>query len=416
MRTRKDQELRLLLVPGKDYPTDHAMLETIYAKILPQQGVSVTWIMRAHVDALPRESWHESTVVTVPTHRVGEQTIPVNRWLAWFRLLAGMSRESRKLRPDVVQVRNSVTAGLMAWWLRRRDGSSFVYQVSFPVPESLARAARQGRTRLPLLRAAQARAQLWLRARLLRRADLVLAISDEMRDRFIAAGTDPQKVMSFPLGSDLPISPPGTTLRRRRQELGVGEDPLVLYFGTIAPDRQLGFLLDVAALVRPRFPAARWILIGPASEGEDERLRVEIAARDLGEEIRVLPRIARTDLTTTIAAADVVVSPIPMDPLFIISSPTKTVEALAQARPVVGTPIPDQAALIRESGGGVVAPFDPAPFAIAVCDLLENPSGATEMGGNGQRYVIEHRSYARLASSVLDRYRQIARSSGGSGG
>ena len=97
--------------------------------------------------------------------------------------------------------------------------------------------------------------------------------------------------------------------------------------------------------------------------------------------------MARLDVPAYVAAATLTVAAIPDDPLFRMASPTKTAESLAVATPVVGTPIPDQEALLTRSGGGVVSPFEVDAFADAVRSLLDDPTAARAMGVKGRDYA-----------------------------
>jgi glycosyltransferase involved in cell wall biosynthesis len=399
--------IRVLMIPDKDYPSDHSMLETVYAKLLPARGVDVTWIMRTADNLRGRTQWEESQVIRVPARPTRYAGVPVVRWFAWLRLLAIARWIAVTERPDVFQVRNSITAALMAVWVRRRTGACFVYQQSFPVAESLLRAALEGRTRANAARATQARLQIRLRSALARRADLVLAISEEMRARLIMEGVPDDRVMTFPLGTDLPPVPTRQEVRELRTQLGLRPGPIVLYFGAIGPERELGFVVTVAAAVHEQRTDAQWIVVGPALQHEDDVLRRRASEQGIGDVFRVLPRVARSRMPVYISLADVVISPVPTIDLYMVSSPTKTVEALALGRPVVATPIPDQAGLIEASGGGLVAPFEIERFTSALLSLLADPVRARSMGREGMEYVRRTRSYPQLAGYILERYREL---------
>jgi glycosyltransferase involved in cell wall biosynthesis len=144
--------------------------------------------------------------------------------------------------------------------------------------------------------------------------------------------------------------------------------------------------------------------MGPASDGEGERLRRYVEELGLGQHVLVLGPVPRSEVPRYLGLASVTVSPIPTTALYVASSPTKAVESLALGVPVVGTPIPDQAELIAASGGGSVAPFEEEPFAAAVAELLADPPAARRMGAKGRRHVRSHRSYERLADGVEARY------------
>jgi len=400
-----ERKLRILMIPTKRFPSDHPMLEAVYARLLPARGHEVTWFMQSATVRRPAvTAWLGSTVHLEPWREGPSLRSALRRRWGWLRLLARAASLARRRPFDVIQVRNSVTAGCLALALRRGTGARFVYQFSFPVLESLMAAATEGRVRAPSARRVTAGAGLRVRGWLLRRADLVLAVSEEMRRQLIAQGVAPDRVMAFPLGSELPRAPSKRQVERLREELGLSDAPVVLYFGAIDRKRRLDFVVRVAARVRRLQPEARWVLMGPASDGEGDRLRRYAEELGLGQHVLVLGPVPRSEVPRYLGLASITVSPIPTTALYVASSPTKAVESLALGVPVVGTPIPDQADLIAASGGGCVAPFEEEAFAEAVARLLADPSEARRMGAKGRRHVRSHRSYERLAGSVEARY------------
>jgi glycosyltransferase involved in cell wall biosynthesis len=402
-KTPAASSLRILMVPLKPWPTDHAMLESVYARIFPGRGHRVDWLMWSGSPASGTTSWH-GTEVHLTRYGSGSVLAAAGRW---WRLLRAMDHQLRSGTFDLVQVRNSSAAGALAILLRRRTRTKVVFQLSFPVAEWVLEAARRHEVRAPRVRSALAPMQIALRRAVVGRADLVLAISERMRSDLIRDGAPASRVVVFPLGADEPSGTPPAEIETLRRTLGIGADPLVLYFGAISPQRKLGFLVEVAVRVANRHPTARWILIGPSASGGSERLVAAAAAAGLGGRFDVLDPVPRSEIASYLAAATLTVSPVPLDDVYLPSSPTKVVESLASGRPVVATPIPDQETVLRESAGGVIAPFDADAFAGAVAGLLDDPDEARAMGERGRVWVHEHRSYEHLADTVEEAYRRL---------
>lgn len=132
-----------------------------------------------------------------------------------------------------------------------------------------------------------------------------------MRRQLIGQGVAPDRVMAFPLGSDLPRAPSKRQVERFREELGLSDAPVVLYFGAIDPKRRLDFVVRVAGRVRRLQPEARWVLMGPASDGEGDRLRGYAEELGLGQHVLVLGPVPRSEVPRYMGLASVTVSPIP---------------------------------------------------------------------------------------------------------
>jgi glycosyltransferase involved in cell wall biosynthesis len=253
--------------------------------------------------------------------------------------------------------------------------------------------------RLPAVRAAAAELGLSLRRFLVRRADLVLAVSDEMRAQLVAGGCAPARIRTFPLGAD-PVESDPDAAARLRERLSPGARSVVLYFGIVSPSRRLDFLVDVASSLSAFRSGVRWLVVGPSYEGEAERLRAMAAERARGVAFDVVPPVPRAEVPLLIQAADVTVSPIPLTALFVVSSPTKVVESLAAGRPVVATSIPDQRDVVEHSGAGLISDYDARAFAVAIDELLSDPERAKAMGASGRAFVERERSYTHLSDRL----------------
>jgi glycosyltransferase involved in cell wall biosynthesis len=105
-----------------------------------------------------------------------------------------------------------------------------------------------------------------------------------------------------------------------------------------------------------------------------------------------------------IQCAKVCVSPFRPSPVLNSTSPTKVVEYLAWNRPVVVNDHPDQSKVLRESGAGIVVPYEIDPFARAIVELLKDEKKAEAMAAGGREYVRTHRSYDAIATQVEQVY------------
>jgi len=176
--------------------------------------------------------------------------------------------------------------------------------------------------------------------------------------------------------------------------------------------RQLDFLVRVASLVNAQLPATRWVLIGPGPKSDVEKLKELSRTLDIDSVMTLLPEVPRSTINVYLTVASLSVSPIPPIPCFEVSSPTKAVESLAMGCPLVATPIPDQAEIIKRSGGGLIAPFEEEGFAGAIVSLLREPERARAMGASGRTFIREHRSYEVLADQIDKSYQALFDSDG----
>jgi len=395
------------MFPDRSYPCDHAMLESVYARILPSRGHEVHWIMRAadHDPAKPARNWHGSTVHTVPLvsgSPLINTRVAIATALATHRTLRGTVSEPF----DIVQVRNEIGPSLAALRARLQGRFSFVYQMSFPNAEARLAGAAQGVLRPAPYHWARGHVELIARRWVVRRADAVLAVSDTMRHALLTdRGVSPDRVVAFPLGYDASVDP-GTASASARQEIGLADRPLAVYFGTLSASRRLGFL--VQALISARRSVPRMALLVIGGDGDVQGLRAVFDREGVGEDVRFLGRLSRRETARYVASADVAVVPIPPTPEYLWSSPTKLLESLGLGVPVVANQeVPEIAAVIGASGGGLLVPYDAEAFGAAMAQLILDPARRASCATTGRAWVQRHRSYEVLAADVEQLYSRL---------
>jgi glycosyltransferase involved in cell wall biosynthesis len=384
---------KVLVFGHRPYPNDHAVLETVFTRELPAAGWTPVWVLQPAeaADSGRHAEWNGTPVyVTRRRHWAGPR-----RHVELLREYVRAGSEALGAHDiALVQARTGLPEGLAAWWLARRHGKPFVFQCSFPIPlgrrAALEHAGRRGLARI--VHAMETR----VADVLMRRADLVLAVSDTMTAALRARGV--RRAVPFPLGADTRV-PPATVVA-----VAAPADTIA-YVGSTDPKRKPALILEVLRRVRDRWPSAHLLLVGEASadlEGEARRL-------GLADAITFVGRVPRAEVPRYLRAARCSLAPIPPDPLYVVSSATKVVESLGLAVPVVTNgEIPDQRELVERSGGGLVTPYDADALADAVVALLRDPADAARRGEAGRQYVCAHRSYEVLARELAARYDALA--------
>jgi colanic acid biosynthesis glycosyl transferase WcaI len=222
----------------------------------------------------------------------------------------------------------------------------------------------------------------WLERVSYRLADAVTVLSDDLAGN-VGAKLPPRqrdKVRTIPNFVDSEEIRPGDRMTAYRAELGIGDEPVVLYAGNIGFSQSLDLVIDAAR----ELPDATFVINGEGS------MRAELEARAAGiANVRFGRFVPADRLSELLATGDVHVVALRRG-LAAASVPSKTYSILAAGRPVLaaidpGTAIPR---LLAESGAGVsVAPDDSAQFTDAVAGLLADPERRAAMGAAGRRWV-----------------------------
>jgi putative colanic acid biosynthesis glycosyltransferase WcaI len=222
----------------------------------------------------------------------------------------------------------------------------------------------------------------WLERVSYRLADAVTVLSDELAANVadkVPVGRR-HTVRMIPNFVDTGQIRPGDRMTRYRAELGIGEEPVVLYAGNVGFSQSL----DLVVAAARQLPDVTFVVNGEGSQ------RGDLEARAAGlANVRFGRSVPADRLGELLATGDLHVVPLRRG-LAQVSVPSKTYSILAAGRPVLaaidaGTTIPR---LLAESGAGVsVAPDDPQQFTAAVADLVADGRRLAAMGEAGRRWV-----------------------------
>lgn len=217
--------------------------------------------------------------------------------------------------------------------------------------------------------------------------DAVIAPSQAMKAALLAYGIDAH-IEILPTGLPAERFQLGDGAAFRRRHGLAGEQPLLLFVGRAAHEKNIGFLIQMMIELREMRPDAMLLIAG---EGPAEgSLRDQAARLGLKDRVRFLGYFDRGgELQDCYSAADV----------FVFSSLTETqglvlLEAMAQGVPVVAIPRMGTIDILGPGKGCRHAPLDLKGFAQAVRDVLADRAALRALG-------VEAREYARSWASII---------------
>lgn len=285
------------------------------------------------------------------------------------------------IRPDVVlAMTDPPVAGIAGAFIARLAGRPFVYNIRDLYPDM----AIGGDIVPP-----NGWAGRWekMHRSALKRAARVIVLGDDMRDRILAKGVAPERVVVVRDGTSFPASMPERS-DPVVEEIRSGFPFVALHAGNLGFYGAWGTLLKAAEMLRNENAAL--VFVGDGAN----RAALETSAAG-SPNVRFLPFRPFEQVPHVMMAGDVHIVTIKRG-LEGVVVPSKLYSILAAGRPVlaVAPDSSDAARIVTESGCGLAAdPDDPAAVAAAIRELRGNPARLSEMGRRARETA---QKYARV--------------------
>jgi len=233
----------------------------------------------------------------------------------------------------------------------------------------------------------------------LRRADMVIAVSRALADRCARAGVKRERLRVIPNAVDT-NGPIGARAVDLRAELGLPAGcPLVLSVGRLSAEKGHRYLLEAALAVTAARSDARFVVLGAGRESA----RLKGQARRLGLNGRFLLPGFREDARQLMAQAEVLALPSLTEGM-----PNVVLEAFAVGVPVVATAVGGVPELVRDGENGWLIPeADAAELASALAAALADPGERARRGAAGQSLVRARYTFAAQAAQAANAFRQV---------
>lgn len=236
------------------------------------------------------------------------------------------------------------------------------------------------------------------------RVDHVIAISRVIEENLLA--THPlrrEQVSIIHHGLDLREFDRDAAARRRiRQEWGIAEAEILIgTAGRLQAGKGHLEFLDMAAVISARYPQARFVIVGEATRGEEERARPILERRKaLGLEERVLMPGFRRDMPHLLAAMDIFAFPSRAEAFGLV-----LIEAMAAGTAVVSTRSDGVLDIINhEENGLLFDPQHPDELTCLVERLIKETEYREMLGRNGRASVEQRFSRERMLEKLTALY------------
>ena len=279
-----------------------------------------------------------------------------------------------------------LTLGLTGWFTKIIRRAPLVFNIQDVFPDAAIQTGAISNKKI--IAAAK-----WLERMSYRRSDAVVLLSQDLRAN-IANKIDKkfhQRLHVIPNFVDTHAITPQDRMTAYRNELGIGDQMVVMYAGNVGFSQSLNLVVDAAA----KFPDIAFVING---DGAARKKLEQDCARLTNVYFGDYQPIER--LSEVLATGDIHVVPLRAG-LASVSVPSKSYSILAAGRPMLaaidpGTEIPN---MLQQSGAGVaVEPDNSTAFIEALSQLVSRREQLHEMGARGRTWVETHASPASVAA------------------
>ncbi len=301
-------------------------------------------------------------------------------------------------RPDVVIATSpQLLVGPAGWWIAFSRQIPFVFEVRDLWPESLIAVGADNKDSL-LYHALSATAKF-----LYQRAHLIVVVAPAFKDHLIQHWRVPAEkiaVVENGVETDLFAPSPPAASDSFRQQLGVAGKFLVSYVGTMGNAHGLETLLDAAAQLQQKSPDVLFLLIGEGAEKARIKSLAESRALD---NVQFLDQQPRETIPAFISASDACLVLLKKTDVFKTVIPTKMLEFMSCARPVILGVDGQARRIVEDAGAGlVIEPENSAALAHSITQLAANRELRESLGQKGREYILRNFSRREMAEKYVD--------------
>lgn len=298
-------------------------------------------------------------------------------------------------RPDVIVASSpQLLVGLSGWWLAFARQISFVFEVRDLWPESLAAVGIGNQDSLLHQTLATIAKFLY------QRSDRIVVVTPAFKDYLIEHWRVPaEKIEIVENGVETELFAPSPPFSEReiRQQLGAESKFLACYIGTMGNAHGLETLLDAASQLQNSDVV--FLLIGEGAE--KQRIKSLAESRHLAN-VHFLDQQPRLQIPGFISACDACLVLLKKTDVFKTVIPTKMLEFMSCARPVILGVDGQARQILEEAGAGIVIePENADALRAAIEQLCANRELGKALGQKGREYILENFSRARSAEKYI---------------
>jgi glycosyltransferase involved in cell wall biosynthesis len=301
---------------------------------------------------------------------------------------------------DIYELHNNTAYGLPSALQKRGISKPLVHLIH----GTLADEYEQGKKGPQTLRSRLANAFMKQQAKqektITQKAKIIVTISKYSQTKILEHyGIAAEKIRMVPNGVDIEKFQPTDSATGKKQ-FGLGQEPTVLFMGSLVPRKGLPYLVEAAKTVIKQLPNVRFLLVG--SGPLRKQIEASVASARLSGNFIFYGNIPEGQLASAYNAADVFVLPSVQEGQGIV-----LLEAQACGKPVVAFGVGGVKEAVKDGETGFLLELgDTEGFADKLLRLLGDQALHQKMGKAGRKFVTENYTWDLCAQRMLKIYQE----------
>ncbi len=245
-------------------------------------------------------------------------------------------------------------------------------------------------------------------------ADLIITVSDAMKGSLISQGFNPEKIRAIPNGVDHEKYNPNREefsdekIQEFRKEIGVENDPMILYVGRLAWVKGVESLVKAMPIISKEEPDTKLVILGQG--GEEGAIRDIIESEDLQENfITFFEFVEEKKIHMFYASCDLAIFPSKYEPVGITCT-----EAMSMGNPVIvgAKGVSGFREQVVPAGpnrcGAHIDPDSPNDIARFSIEILQDQKLRKKLGKNARKRVLKNYTLEKIAEETMATYEKVA--------
>jgi PEP-CTERM/exosortase A-associated glycosyltransferase len=235
----------------------------------------------------------------------------------------------------------------------------------------------------------------------------VTTICEGLRRDIIGRGVAADRVTVIPNAVDTHEFAFGTRADPElRAKLDLEGKRVIGFAGSFYGYEGLDLLLEALAMLAPRRPELRALLVGGGPQ--DEALRAQASASGLGDRVIFTGRVPHQDVQRYYELIDVLAYPRRSMRLTELVTPLKPLEAMAQGRMFVASDVGGHRELVRHGDTGFLCKAgDAAALAAQIDAVFDDEASWPRIARQARQFVENERTWARSVAGYRNAYAHL---------